>query len=117
MFNYMLSAEIKNILLRPQFAKLCVSVMNKCIQLNREADNEKRNLGAWGLGSLETYDEYNKLIEKLVEMMMFLEDHGVPSPYASSKSPTKQIKPVSIKVKVLPRRSARLMAKAAANNA
>jgi len=92
--------------------------MNKCIDLNREADDHKRRLGAWGLGSLETYDEYNKLIEKLVEMMMFLEDNNVPSPYASSKSPTKPVKPlkptkpVSIKVKVLPRRSARLMAAA-----
>jgi len=118
MFGYMLSAETKKILLRPRFAKFCVTLMNKCIDLNREADDHKRRLGAWGLGSLETYDEYNKLIEKLVEMMMFLEDNNVPSPYASSKSPTKPVKPVkptkpvSIKVKVLPRRSARLMAAA-----
>ena len=118
MFGYMLSAETKKILLRPRFAKFCVTLMNKCIDLNREADDHKRRLGAWGMGGLETYNEYNKLIEKLVEMMMFLEDNNVPSPYASSKSPTKPVKPVkptkpvSIKVKVLPRRSARLMAAA-----
>ena len=115
MFSYMLTAETKKILLRHKFAKFCVTLMNKCIDLNREADDHKRRLGAWGIGGIETYDEYNKLIEKLVEMMMFLEDNNVPSPYASSKSPTKPVKPVktvSIQVKVLPRRSARLMAAA-----
>ena len=75
MFNYMLSAEIKNILLRHKFAKFHVSVMNKCIQLNREADEHKSRFGIWGLGGIETYDEYNKLIEKLVEMMMRKEDY------------------------------------------
>jgi hypothetical protein len=79
--------------------------MQKCDDLRREAEDHKSSLGVWVMGP-ETYNEYNKLIENLIEMMMFLEDSGVPTPYASSESP---IKPV--RIKVLPRRSARLMAK------
>ena len=79
--------------------------MNKCEELRQEAENHKSSLGLWGLG-IETYNEYNKLIEKLISMMMFLEDNGEPTPYANSKSPTK---PVSTKVML--RKSARLMAK------
>ena len=118
MFSYMLSPEVKCILSRSRFANFRIILMKKCDDVNREAENHKKNLGAWGMGGLETYNEYNKLIEKLIEMMIWLEDRGVVSPYASSKSPTKQVKPVhvSIKVKVLPRRSARLMEKKNAND-
>ena len=116
MFDYMLSSEVKKTLLHPKFSKFCVTLMKKCDDLNREAEELKHYLGAWGLGGIETYNAYNKLIEKLLEMMAWLEDHGVPSLFASSKSPTKQVKPVSINnVKVLPRRSARLMEKKNAN--
>jgi len=104
----MLSNQAKYILLRPQFANFRLTVMKKCDEIRLDAEECKSRLG---LGSLETYDEYSKLIDILLEMMMFLEDHGVPTPYASSKSPTKPVRPVSIPVNVLPRRSARLMAK------
>ena len=110
MFSYMLSNQAKYILLRPQFANFRLTVMKKCDEIRLDAEDCKSRLGAWGLG-IETYDEYNKLIDILLEMMMFLEDHGVTTPYASSKSPTKPVRPVSIPVNVLPRRSARLMAK------
>ena len=108
MFSYMLSNQAKYILLRPQFANFRLTVMKKCDEIRLDAEECKSRLGALGLGSLETYDEYNKLIDILLKMM---EDHGVPTPYASSKSPTKPVRPVSIPVNVLPRRSARLMAK------
>ena len=116
LYSYMISDEVSHILLRPQFADFRLALMKKSDELRIDADNEKSRLGAWGLGGIETYNEYNKLIEKSIEMMMFLEDNGVPTPYASSKSPTKKVKPVSINnVKVLPRRSARLMEKKNAN--
>ena len=113
MYDYMLSDKVKHILLCPRFANFISSVMKKSDELRLEADQRKSNLymDLWCMGGQERYNEYNKLIEKSLEMMMFLEDNGVPSPYASSKSPTKRVKPVSIRVKVLPRRSARLMAK------
>lgn len=83
LYDYLLSTHIKRILLRPKFAKLCVNVLKKCDQLRLEADDIKRHLGAWGMG-LETYNVYNKLIERLLEMKMFLKDNGVcyypPSP-------------------------------------
>ena len=110
MFSYMLSNQAKYILHRPQFANFRLTVMKKCDEIRLDAEDCKSRLGAWGLG-IETYDEYNKLIDILLEMMMFLEDHGVTTPYASSKSPTKPVRPVSIPVNVLPRRSARLMTK------
>ena len=105
MYTHMLSPNSKNILIRPRFANFRVMLMNKCEELRQEAENHKSSLGLWGLG-IETYNEYNKLIEKLISMMMFLEDNGEPTPYANSKSPTK---PVSTKVML--RKSARLMAK------
>ena len=131
LYEYLLSTNVKRILPRPKFAKFCMSAMKKCDELRMEADDIKRHLGAWGLG-LETYNIYNKLIEKLFEMKMFLKDNGVyyhPSPLpgyhnlvptatailtdlhapaaaAPSKSPMeKESNPVLL------RRSARLIAK------
>jgi len=81
-YDYLLSTNVKRILLHPKFAKFCVRAMKKCDEIRLEADDIKRCLGAWGLG-LETYNVYNKLIEKLFEMKMFLKDNGVycpPSP-------------------------------------
>lgn len=131
MYEYMLSTHVKRILLHPKFAKFCVSAMKKCDELRMEAEQNKRLLGALGMGS-ETYNVYIKLIEKLFEMKMFLKDNGVycppPSPLpgyhnfvptaptvtailltaapAPSKSPMeKESNPVLL------RRSARLIAK------
>ncbi len=103
MYKHMLLPNSRNVLRRPRFAKFRTVLLLKCEELCQEAENHKSRLGRWGLG-LETYNEYNKLIEKLIEMMMFLEDHH--DVYTSSRSPTK---PVS--TTLLRRHSARLMAK------
>ena len=100
MYQHMLLPNSRNVLLRPRFAKFRAVLLLKCDELCQEAENHKSRLGM----GLETYNEYNKLIEKLIEMMMFLEDNN--DVYTSSRSPTK---PVS--TTILLRKSARLMAK------
>ena len=109
MYEYMLSAETKNIILRPRFASFRVALMTKSDELRMEAEKHKGRMGPLCTDSqVELDEEYGKLVLNTIKLMMFLEDNGVPSQYVNSKSPTK---PVRIKVKVLPRRSARLMAK------
>jgi len=91
MYDYMLSAETKKILLRPQFAKFRVAIMKKCDELYQETYYQQRQ-NAKGLylhtdNQLDLLNQYDCLEENLEFMMLFLEaEYGLPLPGMEWKS-------------------------------
>ena len=85
MYQYLLSREIKNIINRPRFAKVCVAIMKKSDELYQETYYQQRQ-NAKGLylktdNQLDLLNQYDCLVENLEFMMLNLEkDCGLPLP-------------------------------------
>jgi len=103
MYDYLLLSETKQVILHPHFAKFRAILLEKCHEFKTDVFHiiEREEMDApFSLIATKT-TEYDGLLNNLTKMKSFLEEHD------DGHSP----KPVSIKFKILPRRSARLMAK------
>ena len=91
MYEYMLSAETRNIISRTHFAKFRVAIMKKCDELYQETYFQQRQ-NAKGLylhtdSQLDLLIQHDCLEENLEFMMMYLEkDNGLPLPDMEWKS-------------------------------
>ena len=79
MYEYMLSAETKNIILRPRFASFRVALMTKSDELRMEAEKHKGRMGLLCTDSqVELDEEYGKLVLNTIKLMMFWKTTAFP---------------------------------------